>query len=63
MKNYYCPLDDITCPYYDREKLVCTLENPKEECDDYYSFCDESEEDEDEEQSRNFIAVYDFYVS
>lgn len=37
-KTYSCPLDDFTCPYYDVEKGVCTIDNPMEECDDYAAF-------------------------
>ena len=33
-KEIECPAVDETCPYFKNGK--CTLENPKEECEDYY---------------------------
>lgn len=30
----YCPAGDFTCPYFG-ESGVCTIGNPKEECEEY----------------------------
>lgn len=32
----FCPLSDWECPYY-HESGICLLDNPKEECDDFYA--------------------------
>lgn len=45
MKYFHCPVNDWNCPYYkDRANIegkkaygICTLENPYEECDDFYA--------------------------
>lgn len=34
-KTIYCPTGDFSCPYFAAHG-VCLLENPAEECDDYY---------------------------
>ena len=38
-----CPLFDMTCPYC-LASGECTIDNPKEECDDYYYYNGEEEE-------------------
>lgn len=36
MNGYpFCPTGDVACPYNDDG--YCTLENPDENCDDYYA--------------------------
>ena len=40
----YCPADDITCPYITKYG-TCTLENAKENCDEFYGLDEESEEE------------------
>lgn len=45
MKHFHCPVDDWDCPYYKdkaniegkEEHCLCTMENPYEECDDFYA--------------------------
>ena len=34
----YCPAEDWTCPYFDKKTWVCTIDNPMEECDEYYYY-------------------------
>lgn len=48
MKHFHCPVNGWDCPYYTDtpQKCLCTLENPIEECDDFYSVwgdCDPEE--------------------
>lgn len=33
-----CPVEDITCPYYNKQTEKCELENPLEDCDDAYFY-------------------------
>lgn len=48
---YECPTDDFTCPYFqsanDVENGFCTLENPYNECDEFYMAYGDLEEKED----------------
>ena len=44
-KVTYCPVGDFSCPYYGA-RGACLLENPAEECDDYYAMIGD-DEDED----------------
>lgn len=37
----YCPTDDISCPYCSQG--YCTMENPWDECDDYYGIVEDEE--------------------
>lgn len=45
MKHYHCPVNGWDCPYYkykdndfpEKGKCLCILENPYEECDDFFS--------------------------
>ena len=39
-----CPANDWLCPYFDNGN--CSLENAKDECDEFFDF-DEEEEEED----------------
>lgn len=39
-----CPLFDMTCPYC-LASGECTIDNPKDECDDYYYYNGEKEEE------------------
>lgn len=36
MKYVNCPISDWSCPYCNQGG-ICMLENPEEECDDYYA--------------------------
>lgn len=53
MKHFHCPVNGWDCPYY-KDGCLCTLENPIEECDDFYGMwgdCDPDDyTDYDEEQ-------------
>lgn len=40
MLRVLCPGDEFDCPYCSAEG-VCCLENPAEECDDYYAMMGE----------------------
>jgi hypothetical protein len=47
----YCPADDWDCPYYDGKSMRCKMfeeegVTPYKECDAFYDY--ESEEEEDE---------------
>lgn len=42
---YTC--DDFTCPYY--KDGICTLENPQDECENFYMEEDFDDEDYEEE--------------
>ena len=63
MKLVWCPVDDVTCPYYkytvkDRGRCGMTDEdlNPMDECDAFFDWDDEEEEEdffEDEEEEEN----------
>ena len=46
MKTYYCPTYDTSCPYCKGDDCICTIGNPLEECDDYYYYNGEDEENE-----------------
>lgn len=37
--HFHCPVNGYDCPYYTNtpQNCMCTLENPMEECDDFYS--------------------------
>ena len=45
MKHFHCPVNGWDCPYYKntanvdgkKEHCLCTMENPYEECDDFYT--------------------------
>ena len=45
MKHFHCPVNGWDCPYYKstadidgkEEHCLCTMENPYEECDDFYA--------------------------
>jgi len=44
MKKFECPMFDLDCPYCSITG-ECTIGNPMEECDDYYYYnADEEEE-------------------
>lgn len=44
----YCPTFDKCCPYFINNKEgACALENPGLECDDYFAYYGEEDEDED----------------
>ena len=40
-----CPTGDLSCPYCNQGG-ICMLENPREECDDYYAAVGDEEEGE-----------------
>lgn len=47
----YCPVDDWTCPYYNRQTGMCkmpTMEecDPHDECDAFFYEDEEDEEDD-----------------
>lgn len=42
-KLYSCSALDFSCPYY--EQGFCNLENPKEECDEFFFEFEEEEEE------------------
>lgn len=42
-EKVFCPTCDISCPYFFQEGS-CTLENPWDECDDYYGAVGDKEE-------------------
>ena len=47
-KTYYCPICDFTCPYCIGRDFHCVIGDPMAECDDYYAYmCDEEEEDDE----------------
>lgn len=40
IKHFHCPVNGWDCPYYKDEEghnCLCTMENPYEECDDFYA--------------------------
>lgn len=45
MKHFHCPVNGWDCPYYKdkanikgkEERCLCMMENPYEECDDFYA--------------------------
>lgn len=39
MAHFHCPVNGWDCPYYKDipEPCMCSLENPIEDCDDFYS--------------------------
>lgn len=46
---YVCPMPDNTCPYCKFELGVgyyCSLENPLEDCDDFWYYTNEGEDAE-----------------
>jgi hypothetical protein len=40
-KIYYCPADDFTCPYYNRETGICELDNPDDACEEFFDPMDD----------------------
>ena len=36
METIYCPTGDFSCPYFGA-RGVCLIDNPAEECDDYFA--------------------------
>lgn len=57
MKHYHCPVNGWDCPYYKdsegEEYCLCTLENPIENCDDFYSMwgdCDPEDYTDDTDE-------------
>ena len=43
-----CPINDWSCPYFSITGK-CLLENPIQECDDYYYYAGETSEEENEQ--------------
>ena len=43
-KVYDCPVDDYTCPYWQKDG-TCGLHNPTEECDEFMWYEEEEEEE------------------
>lgn len=45
MKHFHCPVNGWDCPYFKNETIInsqketciCSLENPMDDCDDFYS--------------------------
>lgn len=52
-----CPVLDWTCPYY--HKGECQLENAEEECDAFYEYWEEEDEDDGED---NYYEEYKFVL-
>lgn len=53
---FTCPIDEIFCPYYDKNTGGCSLPNPADDCANYadaYLWDDELEEDCDEWEEDN----------
>ena len=53
-----CPADDFSCPYY--KEGECTIENPREECDEF-AYYDEEEgfyEDDSEVGFDPYLGCY-----
>ena len=46
MKIYYCPTCDIECPYCVGLNYECVIGDPMKECDDYYAYHGDEEEEE-----------------
>ena len=46
-KKIYCPIGDISCPYFSQEGF-CNLEKPWENCDDYYGMVGDEDETSDD---------------
>ena len=46
IKHIHCPVNGWDCPYYTDENhpCRCTLENPMEDCDDFATMWDESDD-------------------
>ena len=44
--KHFCPACEWDCPYCKGPDAVCTLPNPREECDTYYYYDALEEEDE-----------------
>ena len=40
--KYECPIYDTSCPYLKKDG-ECTIENPKEECDEYWWYNQDEE--------------------
>ena len=66
MKLVWCPVDDVTCPYYkytvkDRGRCGMTDEdlNPMEECDAFYGM---DEEEDEEECGDDYYEEYKFVL-
>lgn len=58
-KHFHCPVNGWDCPHYkDHDEdpnhgCLCTLENPIEECDDFYAMwgdCDPEDYTDDTEE-------------
>ena len=51
-KVIYCPMCDVTCPYCVGLEFECTIDDPYNECDDYYysasAYINTESEDEEE---------------
>ena len=45
IKHIHCPVNGWDCPYYTDKNhpCRCTLENPMEDCDDFETLWDESD--------------------
>lgn len=49
-KHYHCPVNGWDCPYYKDEPnhlCVCTLDDPYNDCDDFYAMYGDGCEPED----------------
>lgn len=54
MKHFHCPVNGWDCPYYKdsanlggkEEHCLCSLENPMDDCDDFFSMWYGCEPDE-----------------
>ena len=62
MKHFHCPVKDWNCPYCkekaniegEEEYCLCTMENPYEECDDFYaSYGDDCEPEDYTDDTEN----------
>lgn len=58
MKHFHCPVNGWDCPYYKNSdekdpnhRCLCTMENPIEDCDDFFSMwgdCDPEDYTDDD---------------
>ena len=54
MKHFHCPVNGWDCPYFKNETIIngqketciCSLENPMNDCGDFYSMWGDCEPDD-----------------
>ena len=52
MNKIYCPLNGWDCPYY--KDGECGIEDPMNDCDDFWAFWDENDDYETDEKRTAF---------